>query len=150
MTHKGKILGIAGITLASFLFGCYPNGTNNSESNIRKNKSVQIEPQHETKKISGKIVDIDEDSFAIGYNWRGANFEFEHFRIKASDGKVYKIIFPGPSNYDVGDEVDFQYRTQQRINYQDLIKDYEETKGTIYHVFPMQEGYFDADGIVAR
>jgi len=116
----------------------------------------QVPPSYQTKNITGKIVNIDEDSFAISGYKAGVNFEFEHFRIKASDGKIYKLIFPGPSNYQVGDEVDFAYKPQSQIDFQDII--YASDKNELYShennyaptVSLIQEGYFNADGIIPR
>lgn len=98
--------------------------------------------------ISGKIVDIDEDSFGIAHHG-GSNFEFEHMRIKALDGKIYKLIFPGPSNYIVGDEVNFQYYQTPRVSYKELCR-YGREKTSLIIPVPMQKGYFDIDGVIVR
>lgn len=106
------------------------------------NGPQQIQPQPHF--LSGKIISIDEDSFAVGHGRGGANFKFEHFRIEASDGKTYKLIFPGPSNYQVGDAVDFRYKAQSKISYMDLINEIGKD------LYLYQDGFFDADGLILR
>jgi len=96
-------------------------------------------------KSLGEITSIDEDSFAIGMGNRGANFEFENIRIKDLDGKTNKFILPGPSNYEVGDKVTFEYYPKSRISYKELLE-IDKVGSTI----PLQKGYFDIKGIIKR
>jgi len=125
-----------GLTLAGVLaiggIGC--------DGKLSENKKQQ----YQTKNISGKIINLDEDSFVLDI---GGNFEFEHFRIESPDGRVYKLIFPGPSNYNVGDDVDFTYKIQNRISYLDLatLANPEFRRG-----YPNQDGFFEVDGIIQR
>jgi len=133
--------------LALFGAGC---GSKSSETPASGNASTaQTKMQYDIKKVYGRIVSIDEDSFAMGAFYKGANFEFEHFRIEATDGKTYKLIFPGPSNYQVGDTVHFQYKAQPRISYQDLLNvgtaKNKDDKGWL-----LQDGFFEADGLIQR
>ncbi len=142
-TMKGKALGAIVLGLTFGLVGCVKS---TETSQKEKQETTQVQPQNQTKRISGKIINIDEDSFAIGSSFRqGANFEFEHMRIKASDDKIYRLLFPGPSNYQVGDEVDFQYKEQSKISFKDLFRNFKESQ-----IYLLQEGYFDADGIIIR
>ena len=123
--------------------GCY---TKSSENHTPKNEFTnQAQPQYQTGNISGTIIGIDEDSFAMSTMYGGTSFEFEHFRIEALDGKTYKFIFPGPSNYQVGDKVDFQYRAQQQVSYRDLLND-----GTVGDLYSLQDGFFNVDGVIQR
>ena len=135
---KGKTLGTIVLGLAIGLGGCGGDSTETSQ------QTTQVQSQDQIRKISGEIVDIDEDSLAVGMYYAGANFEIEHMRIKASNGKIYRLLFPGPSNYQVGDKVDFQYKEQSRISFEELLKSFEEPK------YNFQNGYFDIDGIIMR
>ncbi|MBI2547793.1 hypothetical protein HYW21_00415 [Candidatus Woesearchaeota archaeon] len=141
--------GITSLALAGVLalggVGCAQKSTENTPTG---NSSVQTQPQYPIRQISGKIVGIDEDSFAIRNHYYGANFEFEHLRIETSDGKIHKLIFPGPSNYQTGDSVDLQYREQERVPYVDLIK--ESTGFEHPESFLCQNGFFEVDGLIQR
>ena len=78
-------------------------------------------------------------------------------RIRASDGKVYRLIFPGPSNYQVGDKVDFASDSRTRVTYKELAeityKEKVDRKGGEVERCSrcvMQDGYFDVDGVIKR
>jgi len=121
---------------------CYD--TKSNENNIPQKEYQNIQKEYQIKNISGKIVSIDEDSFAMGADWKGANFEFEHLRVEATDGKIYKLIFPAPSNYQVGDSVNLQYRAQRRVSCQDLINEGAERLVS----WPLQLCSFEVDGLI--
>lgn len=138
---KGKTLGTIVLSLALGM---------TSVSCLNRDEFHQVIPmaqqsQSQIKSISGKITSIDEDSLAIRGGDAGANFEFEHFRIEATDENTYKLIFPGPSNYQVGDFVEFQYLPQTRVSYADLI-----SAGGMSSYYLWQKGYFDVDGLIQR
>lgn len=139
--HQKIITG--GLVLAGLagLIGCAPA---NYQHDTAETQQVQ---QYQTREFSGKIINIDEDSFAMYSGYAGANFEFEHFRVETPNGSIYKLIFPGPSNYLVGDEADFEYIPQTRVSYAEL-GHYKGDFGAF--ASPLQKGYFDIDGIIVR
>ncbi len=101
--------------------------------------------QEEIRTVYGKIVDIDEDSFAIGGLYKGANFDFENLFVEA-DGKIYRLVYPGPSNYRVGDSVTFHYKPRPLVFYKDILNEGERTRH--HGFFTLQDGSFRADGII--
>lgn len=112
-----------------------------SEEISNKLVSAYTQQPYQTKTISGKIIDIDEDSFAIALYSGGANFNFENIRIEGDDGKVHKLISPGPTSYRIGDKIqnlNFEQLPTGEISYSDL------TMRTVNTQF----GSIEADGII--
>lgn len=117
--------------------------------------------QRETKEISGDIINVDEDSVAYIIGKVPTTFEFEHIRVLtySEEEKLqdYKLILPGPSNYQKGDIATFEYVPISEITYRDLVKmglskdAVEDVTGlppyiTALHV--LQKGYFNIDGVI--
>jgi len=115
--------------------------------------SAYTKQQYQTKKISGEIVDIDEDSFPVhtGRDWGGGcNFEFENIRIRCDDGKIYKLINAGPTSYRIGDKIqdlNFEQLPNGKISYRDLGRPmWKDSYNTTR--FIRQSGSIEADGIL--
>jgi hypothetical protein len=112
------------------------------------------------KSITGVIKAIDEDEIPIlttvltrDYSGKGTFspesglFQLEHMRIYSeSDKKTYKLIFPGPSNYQVGDKVTFRYEPKTILSFDELVQQYSKSEMNN----PVQRGYFNLDGLIRR
>lgn len=139
-------IGIVAGALALGGAGCDIKSNDKSHTNksIHNSDTTTIQ----TKNISGEIVDIDEDSFAIynNYNGGGSNFNFEVLRIKNIDGEIYKIISPHPSSYRVGDKIETKYRPidDNKISLHQLVRENWEN----YQAFSQQKGIIEANGIL--
>jgi len=144
---KSKALGILTVSMicmsAMGLNGC----VRIDERSVPEKPVSQIQQQN-LKKVSGEIIDIDEDSFSAGGYHSGSNFQFENIRIKGLDGKILKLVYPGPANYLKGDKVEFEYKPMSKITHQDLLDNAQPYEGTI-STFPRQKVYLDnVDGLI--
>lgn len=129
--------------------GC-SDRTDNSPKQLES--KIQVSAPHNPKEISGKIINIDEDSLPIAIIGAGGggSFNFENIRIEDTDGRIYNLIFPGPSNYVEGDQARFRYFVQQNISYSSLIRNHSFGGGVSYTILPIQKGFLEADGIISR
>lgn len=137
--------------------GCYPENTIDAQyiNEQHKQKNTKEQKQdNETKTIKGVIKNIDEDSFYMVEKFHGssANFTFENFRVSGHIvgkgyilvAKKYKLIYPGPSNYQKFDNVILTYKIlSEPISYEELAKKY--FTGRVHHI---QKGEIRADGII--
>jgi|GEM_PF-2042486 len=141
-----------------------------------RNYSDYAEKNADLKIITGYIKSIDEDSLPIIFSEcakaliPGTNdyedismvargdFQFENMRIYSeADKKVYKLIFPGPSNYQVGDHVKFKYTPMTTISFEQLVKEYSNVPANsntfVRSILPPttpQRGYFNIEGLIKR
>jgi len=132
--------------------------TRNNESHTPDNPSTtQTQPQYQTRNISGKIINVDEDSFPIwakyGYGGGGANFQYELIRVQDGKGNVKQLLSPMPTGYQVGDDVTFNYTERQSITFSDLWRDYgnhQEGQGDYggQRGFVLQKGKISMDGLL--
>ena len=144
---------------------------NTQELNPSKNVDVSNNNQkYELKIITGYIKSIDEDSLpVISSGWADVynnetkqieyqflvepgDFQFEHMRIYSeADKKVYNMLFPGPSNYQVGDHVKFKYEPMTILSFKELVGNYALSIGENPLInSPLQRGYFNIDGLIKR
>ena len=135
--------GIGGLSIASVM-------------KTPKQNTTQVQSKDLRKDISGRIIDIDEDSFGVmnssGYS---NDFRFECIRIKTLDGKIYNLLYPGPSNYRVGDEVNFKYSPASRVSHRELLRVgggnfVRGIAGGGFNYVPLQNGSFEIDGVIKR
>lgn len=104
---------------------------------------------HTLYKITGTIDYIDEDSFYV----EDGTFEFENWEVNGDNGYKYKIVFPRPSNYKVGDKIDVKIYSLESISYNTLVNvasgenPFEKSTHTSYRT---QTGYLEVDGIIKR
>lgn len=144
---KGKTLGVIVLAL-TIGFGLGGGGCGKQVRASAKPGSIYTQQQYQTKKISGEIIDIDEDSFAVNNISNlggGCNFEFENIRIKSNNGEIYKLINAGPTSYRVGDKVqdlDFEQLPNGKVSYWDL------ARPTWKYRYTAQYGSIEADGII--
>ncbi|MCX6709988.1 MAG: hypothetical protein NTV63_03500 [Candidatus Woesearchaeota archaeon] len=120
----------------------------------------------ELKSITGIIKAIDEDEIPIlssmmtvlynastksmepTYIIESGSFQFENMRIYSeTDKKTYRVVFPGPSNYQVGDKVNFKYEPKTTLSFNELVDQYHN--GSMVNS-PLQRGYFNLDGLIRR
>lgn len=95
--------------------------------------------------VSGVITNVDEDSFFIKEQWgKIINFQFENIELTEYDEKTHRLIYPGPSNYKVGDKLNLFYDILfgSRIEYKDLAKKYYG------NYMDVQGGFVQGDGII--
>jgi len=143
---------------------------NTQELNPSKKVDVSNNNQkYELKIITGYIKSIDEDSLpVISSGWADVynnetkqieyqflvepgDFQFEHMRIYSeADKKVYNMLFPGPSNYQVGDHVKFKYEPMTILSFKELVGNYALSIGENPVMSPLQRGYFNIDGLIKR
>lgn len=119
------------------------------------NQAATREPEYKTESISGKIIDVDEDSFPV---WTGvidrggaaaaagANYQFEIIRVQDGAGNVKKLLSPRPTSYLIGDNVTFNYMQRESIAFSEIYRDYGEHKGVRSEVF--QNGLITIDGVL--
>lgn len=143
-----KTLGLIGL-LALGLNSCEYGELETKSTKQSQLKSTKQIQQYSIKPISGEIIHIDEDSFGVFYLYIDAggagSFEFENIRIKANDGEIYKLIYPGPTSYAVGDTVKnlrFEQLSNKSISYSSLASSILSTRLII------QKGSVEADGII--
>lgn len=150
MTIKKTLTSIVLVgTLALGGAGC---DTKSNEDYTPKNDLIsQTQSLHQTKDIEGEITYIDEDSFPIGSavelgGW-GADFQYEHIRIKDSNENERKFVIPQSSGYRVGDKVKFSYiPSVNNISFEYLFRNY--TQNIDYFENFIQKGSIDAEGII--
>lgn len=108
--------------------------------------AIQNIEQQPVQGISGRVVAVDEDSFAFAGAYQAANFTFETLRVEA-DGTTYKFVLPGPSNYEAGDQVALTYVPISNPGAWDIIAASGYRGNSVY---PLQKLFLAADGIVVR
>ena len=60
------------------------------------------------------------------------------------------MLFPGPSNYQVGDHVKFKYEPMTILSFKELVGNYGISIGENPVMSPLQRGYFNIDGLIKR
>src|SRR3989344_2570862 len=146
---------ISTLSLAGCDFDPYYNFDPYSIPSHKNNSIVQISSQHPTKSIFGRIVNIDEDNFAIagGDNWRaGANFQYELIRIQDNEGNIKQLLSPIPTGYQVGDNINFNYRELLSITFSELLKQYGNSLCRRHSLccepLELQKGKITMDGLL--
>lgn len=138
--------------LTSIVLGCALTlGIVNCSGKSNENKENENFTQYNTERISGKIIDIDEDSVGChhaknSYSAVAAQFEYETLFV-VSEEKVRKILAPQPTSYRIGDTFDGIIILQPKISFDELVKDYSvNSYSSDYEAF--QKGYLKIDGIM--
>jgi len=125
---------------------------------------VQLPYQYQKKLITGEIINIDEDAFAISslkHNHSGGgagigSFYYEILRIKDKEENIKKILSPLPTSYNKGDYISIKYIPHDRISLEQLLHSYGKTSTALYGIcndyeetlFSIQRGILEIDGII--
>lgn len=123
------------------------------------------EEKVEYKTITGVIKAIDEDEIPIiapvptpffnassgktelMFMPQSGDFQFENIRIYSEkDKKTYKLVYPGPSNYQVGDKASFKYEPKTTLSFSELVSEYSNNEKAVD--YPLQKGYMHLDGLI--
>ena len=132
---------------------------------INRGIPVIEEEKIEYKTITGVIKSIDEDEIPIIapvptpffnsgsgkvesiFMPQSGDFQFENIRIYSEkDKKTYKLVYPGPSNYQVGDKASFKYEPKTTLSFSELVSEYSNNEKAVD--YPLQKGYMHLDGLI--
>ena len=99
--------------------------------------------------ISGKIMNIDKDSFAVYHgelSTATADFRYEILSILIKEGEkeeLKKILVPQPTELNVGEKIGGVYYPLSSITFQDILK-----LSSYQNLLSMQTGSLQIDGMM--